>query len=209
MTRPKGSSYRSNRLIFEALVDGPKSVSQIVGCTKLHPSTVTNRLRDLVHTELLERERNGHYIMHYIDQTNSENPAFVKEWAMRIDSPENRIKSIARVFFQLNQHKIIHTWTPIGFFSYKMRLHKIDLTANYIATFLQRAKKAGIILDATHLIKHHYDPFCPKCIALGRLESSKTIVSDKEYYYCLSCGFEFTVEDLTDYEVKGHILLEL
>ena len=64
MGRPKGSSYRSYRLIYDALSNGPKCFEELWRVTRLHRNTVSARLNHLVSEGLVRKRRSGHKVLY-------------------------------------------------------------------------------------------------------------------------------------------------
>ena len=66
MGRPKDSSYRSYRLIYDALSNGPKCFEELWRVTRLHRNTVNARRNHLVSVGLVRKRRSGNKVLNEI-----------------------------------------------------------------------------------------------------------------------------------------------
>jgi DNA-binding HxlR family transcriptional regulator len=72
MTRPRDSSYRSYKIIREALSSGSKYFKELEDLTNLHRNTLNHRLNFLISEGLVKRNRIGHRVYYSFEETPNE-----------------------------------------------------------------------------------------------------------------------------------------
>jgi len=121
MPRPRNASYRSHRLIHEALSSGPKYGEELLGITGLNRTTLWKRLKFLVSEGLIRKntEGEGRYVYYEnIEPLTDEQGNLRVEglrWLKHLVKPEEE-RQRKRQFKAMIKEKIINRETLARFF---------------------------------------------------------------------------------------------
>jgi DNA-binding HxlR family transcriptional regulator len=93
MPRPRDSSYKSYRLINEALSSGPKYFEELVGITNLHRNTLAARLKFLQSKGFVAKERQVNRVYYRIIEPLKDANGHLRieglKWLNYLISPED------------------------------------------------------------------------------------------------------------------------
>jgi len=202
MPRPKNASYRSHRLIYEALSSGPKYFEELHNITSLHRNTLATRLKFLISEGLIQKRRDGRRVYYEIIEPLTDENGFLRreglKWLKHIvktDRAEERerrrrLKAVLRE--ETRSRKLIGKMFDVieNFHASLDRLlnlpesqELLDLIENWQSASIPRLwlilvlNKWLVDLNSDKLI-------CPQCYYYGTREDY-----ERNEIICERCGF--------------------
>lgn len=193
MGRPKDASCESYRLIYDALLNGPKCFEEVCRETGLHRNTVGSRLRYLLEKNLLNRYREGHKVIYEIKKTQPPYYGWEIPWISLMMNREDWRKKWKQIDEEIRVFERQRRWNSLLEQRYKQILQFLELPPN--REMLEGFEKAGIDWKNKSLgellpilYKNLEAPVCPEC-----LQEEKAIIfsihdSEGGEIICPKCG---------------------
>jgi len=217
--RPSGSAYRSHRLIYDALISGPKYFQELHQITRLHRNTLANRLTFLVSRGLIQRARKGRRVYYQIVEPFRDEEGRIRDegrnWStilLKWGREERRalVKQLKSMLWQRmgNEQQLNEAYQSIadnesGFdrlLSLPESSEILNLLENWRA---EPIPKLWLILALNKCIVNlnSVKSICPECHHFGTIADS-----ENQEVICPSCGLVIGDEVISQHERMDMIL---
>jgi DNA-binding transcriptional ArsR family regulator len=199
MPRPRNASYKSHKLIHNALINGPKYFEELKRIAQLHRNTLATRLKFLISEGLIEKTREGCRIYYRDAQPLRDEHGIFRtdglKWFNYIAKPEEkrRLKRQLRAMIreQIENRKILNRFYEL-LANFDEELDRLlDITEseeilNLIDDWqnIPMPKIWSILaLNKTLVNLNSEKRICPECHHYGTIEDN-----ERNEIVCESCG---------------------